>query len=195
MKRCATVERKTKETQISVSLNLDDNRQESVIDTGVNFFDHMLHQVSRHGRIYFNVQCKGDTYIDDHHTIEDIAISLGAAFKEAIGDAKGIQRFGHAYCPLDESLSRVVLDISGRASSHTALLMTHEKVGDMHVEMIPHFFTSFANSAQITIHVDQLKGENHHHMAESTFKAFGVALNAAVRIVHDDLPSTKGVLL
>eukprot|EP00834_Sanchytrium_tribonematis_P000868 NODE_17_length_48642_cov_1.199349.p32 type:complete len:196 gc:universal NODE_17_length_48642_cov_1.199349:14882-14295(-) len=194
MTRNATLKRDTKETSIEVALDLDDSSKESQISTGVHFFDHMLDQTRKHGRFFFFVLCRGDIQIDDHHTVEDVAISLGKVFKDALGDGKGIQRFGSATCPLDESLSRVVLDLSGRASSHVSLLMTNEKVGDLSTEMIPHFFNSFANAAQITIHVDQLKGSNHHHMAESTFKAFGLALRAAVTIIHNDMPSTKGLL-
>ncbi len=193
MKRCTQLERITKETKINVSMDFD-SKDKSSITTGVGFFDHMLDQLAKHSGIQIIVTCEGDTYIDDHHTIEDVSICLGQAFKKCLGTSKGIRRFGYAYCPLDESLSRAVVDISGRGYASTSLLMTHEKVGDMHVEMIPHFFSSFASAAQITIHIDQIKGSNHHHMVESSFKAFAVALKSAIEIVGSDMPSTKGII-
>eukprot|EP00128_Syssomonas_multiformis_P001799 Colp12_sorted_trinity150504_noHs@25995 len=194
MARQATISRKTKETDIHVSLNLD-GKGDSEINTGIGFFDHMLTALSKHSGFDLQITCKGDLHIDDHHSVEDCGLALGQAFKQALGDVKGITRFGHAYCPLDEALSRAVVDISGRPHASVDLGLKREMIGQLSTEMIPHFFESFATTAGITLHVDVLKGQNDHHRSESAFKATAVALKTAVkRTGSDDVPSTKGVL-
>lgn len=191
--RTANVERKTKETEISLVLNLD-GTGESRISTGVGFLDHMLTALSKHSRIDLTLNCEGDLHVDDHHTVEDCGIVLGQAFKAALGNLRGIARYGYAYAPLDESLSRAVVDISGRPFADINLNLQRENIGNLSCEMLPHFLSSFATSAAITLHVDVLKGKNDHHRAESAFKALALALRAAIKIEGTEIPSTKGVL-
>jgi len=194
--RSASVSRKTLETAISVDLKIDGNGKGSY-DTGVPFLEHMLDQISRHGLFDITVNCKGDTHIDDHHTVEDIGIALGSAFAEALGDRKGILRYGHAYVPLDEALSRVVIDFSGRPGLHFNAEFNRDKVGTYDVDLTSEFFQGFANHAKATLHMDVLRGENDHHKIETLFKAFGRALRVACSIderAADSMPSTKGVL-
>ncbi len=191
--RTATVERNTAETQITVSINLDGTGQ-GTIDTGVPFLDHMLDQIKRHGLIDMDIKCNGDTHIDDHHSVEDVGITLGQAFKQAIGNKKGIVRYGHFYAPLDESLSRAVVDISGRPGLHMDIPFTRAMIGTFDVDLFSEFFYGFVNHAMITVHLDNLKGKNSHHQIESTFKAFARALRMAVEYDEralDRLPSTK----
>lgn len=191
--RIASIERNTAETQIKVTINLDGTGM-GVINTGVPFLDHMLDQIKRHGLIDLDIQCIGDTYIDDHHSVEDVGITLGQAFKQAIGDKKGIVRYGHFYAPLDESLSRAVVDISGRPSLHMDIAFTRARVGNFDVDLLSEFFYGFVNHAMITVHLDNLKGKNTHHQIESAFKAFARALRMAVEYDQralDRLPSTK----
>ncbi|ELA09153.1 imidazoleglycerol-phosphate dehydratase [Moraxella macacae 0408225] len=191
--RVATVERITAETQISVSINLD-GKGDGNIDTGVPFLDHMLDQIKRHGLIDLDIKCSGDTHIDDHHSVEDVGITLGQAFKQAIGDKKGIVRYGHFYAPLDESLSRAVVDISGRPGLHMDIAFTRAMIGKFDVDLFSEFFYGFVNHAMITVHLDNLKGKNSHHQIESVFKAFARALRMAVEYdsrAKDRLPSTK----
>lgn len=191
--RTANIERKTKETDISLILNLD-GAGESVVNTGIGFLDHMLTALSKHGRIDLTLSCKGDLHIDDHHSVEDCGIVLGQAFKAALGDLRGIARYGYAYAPLDESLSRAVVDISGRPFADINLNLQRENIGNLSCEMLSHFLSSFATSAAITLHVDVLKGKNDHHRAESAFKALALALRVAIKREGTDIPSTKGVL-
>ena len=191
--RTANVERKTKETDISLILNLD-GAGESVVNTGIGFLDHMLTALSKHGRIDLTLSCKGDLHVDDHHSVEDCGIVLGQAFKAALGDLRGIARYGYAYAPLDESLSRAVVDISGRPFADINLNLQRENIGNLSCEMLPHFLSSFATSAAITLHVDVIKGKNDHHRAESAFKALALALRAAIKREGTDIPSTKGVI-
>lgn len=191
--RTANVERKTKETEISLFLNLD-GAGESGINTGIGFLDHMLTALSKHGRMDLTLTCKGDLHVDDHHSVEDCGIVLGQAFKAALGDLRGIARYGYAYAPLDESLSRAVVDISGRPFADIKLNLQREKIGTLSCEMLPHFLSSFATSAAVTLHVDVLKGKNDHHKAESAFKALALALRIAIKREGTDIPSTKGVL-
>ena len=191
--RRATVERKTKETDISLSVNIDGSGV-SEISTGIGFLDHMLTALSKHGRMDLTLSCKGDLHVDDHHSVEDCGIVLGQAVKAALGDLRGITRYGYAYAPLDESLSRAVVDISGRPFADVNLNLQRERIGNLSCEMLPHFFCSFATSASITLHVDVLKGKNDHHRAESAFKALALALRAAFKREGTDIPSTKGVL-
>lgn len=191
--RTANVERKTKETEISLVLNLD-GTGESDVSTGIGFLDHMLTALSKHGRIDLTLSCKGDLHVDDHHSVEDCGIVLGKAFKAALGDLRGIARYGYAYAPLDESLSRAVVDISGRPFADINLNLQREMIGNLSCEMLPHFLSSFATSAAITLHVDVLKGKNDHHRAESAFKALALALRAAIKREGTGIPSTKGVL-
>ncbi|KAJ1956271.1 imidazoleglycerol-phosphate dehydratase [Linderina pennispora] len=197
--RTATVSRKTNETDIHITLEIGslDSAAEQVIniDTGIGFLDHMYHALAKHGKWSLTLKCTGDLHIDDHHTAEDTAIALGMAFKQALGEPRGIRRFGHAYCPLDEALSRAVVDISGRPHASIDLGLKREMIGTLSCEMIPHVLESFATAAGITLHVDVLKGFNDHHRAESAFKALAVALREAVaRTGSNDVPSTKGVL-
>ncbi|OLY79870.1 Imidazoleglycerol-phosphate dehydratase [Smittium mucronatum] len=201
--RYAEVERKTNETSISVSLRLPSYPTQSSetpeqvisISTGIGFLDHMYHALAKHSKWSLDLKCVGDLEIDDHHTAEDTAIALGMAFKKALGEPRGIKRFGTAYCPLDESLSRAVVDISGRPYAFINIPFKRDMVGSLSTEMIPHVLSSFATSAHITIHVDNIRGENDHHKAESAFKALAVALREATSFTGDsDVPSTKGVL-
>ncbi|GAB5372711.1 hypothetical protein AAMO2058_001688400, partial [Amorphochlora amoebiformis] len=192
--RVGIINRKTKETTIFCKINLDGSGK-SNINTGIGFYDHMLTALSKHGRFDIDVKCKGDLHIDDHHTTEDVALALGSAFKKAIGDKKGITRFGSAMVPLDEALSRVVVDISGRPSAHVSLGFRRSCIGTMSTEMLEHAFESFAINAGVTLHVECLKGKNDHHRAESAFKAMARALRVAVsKDGFKDVPSTKGVL-
>eukprot|EP00160_Parvularia_atlantis_P016049 Unigene4893_Nuclearia_a/m.14964 Unigene4893_Nuclearia_a/g.14964 ORF Unigene4893_Nuclearia_a/g.14964 Unigene4893_Nuclearia_a/m.14964 type:complete len:200 (+) Unigene4893_Nuclearia_a:15-614(+) len=194
MARTATLARTTKETAISCTLTLDGTGVGDV-DTGIGFLDHMLQQLAKHSRMDLALKCKGDLHIDDHHTSEDCAIILGQTFDKALGERKGITRFGHAYAPLDEALSRAVVDISGRGHASIALGLRREKIGELSTEMIPHVLSSFATSAMLTLHVDVLKGENDHHRAESAFKALALAIKQAIKLDGtSDVPSTKGVL-
>ena len=194
--RIASVERNTLETQISISINLDGTGT-AKFDTGVPFLEHMLDQIARHGLIDMDVYCKGDLQIDDHHTVEDIGITLGKAFAQALGDKKGLFRYGHAYVPLDESLSRVVIDFSGRPGLYYDVEFNRAIIGSFDVDLFREFFQGFVNHAGITLHIDNLKGKNAHHIAETVFKAMGRALRMA--ITEDPrmagmMPSTKGVL-
>jgi imidazoleglycerol-phosphate dehydratase len=194
--RTAEVVRNTLETQITVSINLDGTGI-SQFRTGLGFLDHMLDQIARHGMMDINVNAKGDLHIDAHHTVEDIGITLGQAFAKAVGDKKGIRRYGHAYVPLDEALSRVVLDISGRPGLEFGCVFTRASIGEFDVDLVHEFFQGFVNHANVTLHIDNLKGHNAHHQAETIFKAFGRALRMAVE--HDSrmagiMPSTKGSL-
>jgi len=194
--RRATVNRNTLETQITASVNLD-GTGEFKADTGVPFLEHMMEQISRHGLIDLDIHCVGDTHIDDHHSVEDIGITLGQAFAQAVGDKKGIMRYGHAYCPLDEALSRVVIDFSGRPSLHMDVEFTRAAIGKLDTQLFWEFFQGFVNHAGITLHIDNIKGFNAHHQAETIFKAFGRALRFALEIdqrAADKMPSTKGVL-
>lgn len=192
--RTANIQRKTKETDISLYLSLDGSGT-SQINTGIGFLDHMLTALAKHARFDLTLTCQGDLHVDDHHSVEDCGIVLGQAFKEALGQPKGIARFGYAYAPLDESLSRAVVDISGRGFADVNLNLQREMIGNLSCEMLPHFLSSFASSAAITLHVDVLKGKNDHHRAESAFKALAQALRGAVkRDGTADVPSTKGVL-
>ena len=196
MNRSAKVLRKTKETDITVYLNLDGTGSSS-FDSGIGFLDHMLEQISRHGLFDLSIKAKGDLHIDAHHTVEDIGITFGQAFEKAIGDKLGIRRYGHAYVPLDEALSRVVLDISGRPGLDLNIDFTRAKIGEFDVDLIYEFFQGFTNHANITLHIDNIKGENAHHQAETVFKAFGRALRYAVEIdkkIKGVMPSTKGTL-
>ena len=193
--RRGSVRRDTKETQIEIELGLDETGAD--ICTGVGFFDHMLEQISRHGMVRLKVHAKGDLHIDAHHLVEDTGIALGTALREALGDKRGIVRYGHAYVPLDESLSRAVLDCSGRPGLTFVCSFTRENVGGMDTELVREFFQGFVNSAGVTLHLDNLRGENSHHQAESLFKAFGRALRMAVAFderAAGTVPSTKGVL-
>ncbi len=194
--RRATVSRDTLETQISVSINLDGSGQFSY-DTGIPFLEHMLEQVSRHGLIDMEITAKGDTHIDDHHTVEDIGITLGQAFRQALGDKEGIMRYGHAYVPLDEALSRVVIDFSGRPGIEYRVAFPRDRVGNFDVDLIHEFFQGFVNHAPATLHIDNLQGSNVHHIAETVFKAFGRAVRVAVsrdERMSGVIPSTKGSL-
>lgn len=194
--RTARVTRNTLETQITVSINLDGTGQfES--DTGVPFLDHMMDQIARHGLIDMEISAIGDLHIDDHHTVEDLGITLGQAFKQAVGDKKGIRRYGHAYVPLDEALSRVVIDFSGRPGLAMDVEFTRGRVGAFDVDLFSEFFHGFVNHAGVTLHIDNLKGKNTHHQAETIFKAFGRALRMALEVdqrAADIMPSTKGCL-
>lgn len=194
--RKATISRNTLETQITVSINLDGSG-ESRFETGVPFLDHMMDQIARHGLIDLDIVAKGDLHIDAHHTVEDIGITLGQAFNEAVGDKKGIVRYGHAYVPLDEALSRVVIDFSGRPGLEWHVPFTRGTVGGFDVDLFIEFFQGFINHAKVTLHVDNLRGKNTHHQAETIFKAFGRALRMA--LTSDErmagiMPSTKGSL-
>lgn len=191
-----TVERKTYETQISVSVDLT-AKAEANINTGIGFLDHMLEQIARHTQIYLEVNCQGDTHIDDHHSVEDIGITFGQAIAQAVGDKKGMTRYGHAYVPLDEALTRVVIDLSGRPGLHFYADFPTEKIGSFDTELVQEFFQGFANHALATIHIDNIRGINSHHIAETMFKAFARALRMALSTdakSADVVPSTKGVL-
>lgn len=194
--RIASVQRDTRETQISAAINLD-GTGEAKLNTGVPFFDHMLDQIARHGLIDLDITANGDLEIDAHHTLEDTGITLGQAFAKAIGDKRGIRRYGHSYAPLDEAMSRVVIDISGRPGLEYFVDYPRAMIGDFDVDLIFEFFQGFVNHAGVTIHIDNLRGRNAHHVAETIFKAFGRALRIAAEIdprVGDVLPSTKGAL-
>ena len=194
--RTAEIKRDTLETRIAVSINLD-GTGECSLDTGLPFLEHMLDQVARHGLVDLSIQAEGDLEIDAHHTVEDIGITLGQALNEAIGDRKGIRRYGHAYVPLDEALSRVVIDFSGRPGLEFGVDFKRAMVGDFDVDLFHEFFQGLVNHAKITLHVDNLKGENAHHQIETVFKAFGRALRMAVEIdpgMGGITPSTKGSL-
>ena len=196
MARSASIERNTLETQISVSIDLDGSGV-SRLDTGVPFLEHMLDQIARHGMIDLEIAAQGDLHIDAHHTVEDLGISLGQAFAAAVGDKKGIRRYGHAYVPLDEALSRVVLDLSGRPGLVFSVSFARGTVGDFDVDLFHEFFQGFVNHAGVTLHVDNLRGSNAHHQAETVFKAFGRALRMAIEPdarLGDVIPSTKGSL-
>lgn len=212
--RSATITRNTNETKIEIALSLDGGNvelpgqhvatsgevqstttQDISVDTGVGFLNHMLHALAKHGGWSLRLHCQGDLDIDDHHTSEDCGIALGEAFKEALGPVRGVKRFGYAYAPLDEALSRAVVDLSNRPYSVTELGLKREKIGDLSTEMIPHVLYSFAQAAGITIHVDCLRGNNDHHRAESAFKALAIAIRQATSFTGtDEVPSTKGVL-
>ena len=193
--RTAEVRRETKETQISVRLDLDGSGA-AKLDTGVPFLDHMLDQVARHGLFDLTIEAKGDLHIDAHHVVEDIGITFGQAFARAIGDKSGIYRYGHAFVPLDEALSRVVVDLSGRPGLSFEIAFTRARIGEFDVDLIHEFFQGFVNHANVTLHVDNLKGDNAHHQAETAFKAFGRALRMAVErdARTQGVPSTKGSL-
>ncbi len=195
--RTAHVVRNTSETQIEIALNLDGTGV-AQLDSGVPFLDHMLDQIARHGLIDLTVKARGDTHIDDHHTVEDIGIALGQAFAQAVGDKKGMVRYGHAYVPLDEALSRVVIDFSGRPGLELHVPFTRARVGNFDVDLTGEFFHGFVNHAQVTLHIDNLRGVNAHHQIETVFKAFGRALRMAVAIdarAADTVASTKGTLV
>jgi imidazoleglycerol-phosphate dehydratase len=194
--RKSTVQRDTLETQITASVSLDGTGV-STLATGVAFLEHMLDQVARHGMVDLDIQAKGDLHIDAHHTVEDIGITLGQAFNEALGDKKGIRRYGHAYVPLDEALSRVVIDFSGRPGLEYNVDFTRSRIGEFDVDLFREFFQGFVNHAKATVHIDNLRGVNAHHIAETVFKAFGRAVRMAMEMdtrMQDILPSTKGSL-
>ena len=196
MARSARTERNTLETQITVSLELD-GAGVSHLDTGVPFLEHMLDQVARHGLADLEIVAKGDLHIDAHHTVEDVGITLGQAFAAAVGDKKGIRRYGHAYVPLDEALSRVVIDLSGRPGLEFGVNFTRSVIGGFDVDLFHEFFQGFVNHAGVTLHIDNLRGVNAHHQAETIFKAFGRALRMAIEPderLGDMVPSTKGSL-
>ena len=194
--RTARVSRDTKETQVSVSLDLDGSGV-AELEIGLLFLEHMLDQVARHGLIDIKIQAQGDLYIDAHHTVEDVGITLGQALREALGDKRGLRRYGHAYVPLDEALSRVVVDLSGRPGLTYEIDFPRARVGDFDVDLFFEFFQGFINHALCTVHVDNIRGRNAHHIIETVFKAFGRALRQAVELdprMRDQLPSTKGSL-
>ena len=194
--RSAKKERNTLETQISVYVNLDGSGKR-VFNTGLPFLEHMLDQIARHGMFDIDIQATGDLEIDAHHTVEDIGITLGQAFAEAVGDKKGIRRYGHAYVPLDEALSRVVVDFSGRPGLEYSVNFSRSSVGDFDVDLFFEFFQGFVNHAMVTLHVENLKGHNSHHQIETVFKAFGRALRNALEEdprMLNQMPSTKGTL-
>lgn len=194
--RTAKIERNTLETQIKLEINLDGEGKAS-LKTGVPFFEHMLDQIARHGMIDLTINAQGDTHIDDHHTVEDIGIAFGQAMRQAVGDKTGIQRYGHAYVPLDESLSRVVIDLSGRPGLVFNADFTRAQIGQFETELVAEFFQGFVNHAQATLHIDNIRGKNAHHQAETIFKAFGRALRMALSEdarMAGKMPSTKGSL-
>ena len=194
--RTASVKRDTLETQIAVSIDLDGSGT-GKFDTGVPFLEHMMDQIARHGMIDLDVLCKGDTEIDDHHTVEDIGITLGQAFSQALGDKKGLTRYGHAYVPLDEALSRVVIDFSGRPGLEFHIDFVRPRVGSFDVDLFYEFFQGFVNHANATLHIDNIRGKNEHHKIETVFKAFGRALRMAITPdprMAGVMPSTKGTL-
>jgi len=196
LSRCADVVRHTAETQIRVVLDLDGSGK-SRLSTGIGFFDHMLDQIARHGLIDLDIQVQGDLHIDGHHTVEDVGITLGQAVAQAVGDKKGLRRYGHAYVPLDEALSRVVVDFSGRPGLHMNVPFTAGMVGAFDTQLTFEFFQGFVNHAGVTLHIDNLKGINAHHQAETVFKAFARAVRMALEIdprMGDAIPSTKGSL-
>ena len=194
--RTADVQRDTKETQIRVQLNLD-GTGESVLATGIGFFDHMLDQIARHGLIDLDIAAQGDLHIDGHHTVEDVGITMGQAMAAAVGDKKGLRRYGHAYVPLDEALSRVVVDFSGRPGLHMRVAFKSGMVGTLDTQLVYEFFQGFVNHAGVSLHIDNLHGENAHHQCETIFKAFARALRMALEIdprAAGVIPSTKGSL-
>jgi imidazoleglycerol-phosphate dehydratase len=194
--RTAKIERNTLETQIQIAVNLD-GEGIAKLKTGVPFFEHMLDQIARHGMIDLEITALGDHHIDDHHTVEDVGITLGQAIDQAVGDKKGITRYGHAYVPLDEALSRVVIDLSGRPGLVFNADFTREKIGQFETELVFEFFQGFVNHAKATVHIDCLRGHNSHHQAETIFKAFGRALRMALapdERMAGKMPSTKGSL-
>ena len=194
--RTASIERNTRETQIRVEINLDGSG-ESRLSRGIPFLDHMLDQVARHGLIDLSVHADGDRHIDDHHTVEDIGISLGMAFDKAVGDKKGLIRYGHSYVPLDEALSRVVVDLSGRPGLEYFIDFPRARIGEFDVDLFREFFQGFVNHAKVSLHIDNLRGRNAHHIIETVFKAFGRALRIACtrdERLGDVMPSTKGSL-
>jgi imidazoleglycerol-phosphate dehydratase len=194
--RTAEVSRNTLETQIKVSINLDGTGL-SKLSSGLGFLDHMMDQIARHGMMDIHVEATGDLHIDAHHTVEDIGITLGQAFAKAVGDKKGLRRYGHAYVPLDEALSRVVLDLSGRPGMEFGVEFKRAQIGEFDVDLIHEFFQGFVNHALVTLHIDNLRGENAHHQAETIFKAFGRALRMASELdtrMAGIMPSTKGSL-
>jgi imidazoleglycerol-phosphate dehydratase len=194
--RIAEVSRNTLETQIKVSINLDGSGL-SKLSSGLGFLDHMIDQIARHGMMDIHVEATGDLHIDAHHTVEDIGITLGQAFAKAVGDKKGLRRYGHAYVPLDEALSRVVLDLSGRPGMEFGVEFKRAQIGEFDVDLIHEFFQGFVNHALVTLHIDNLRGENAHHQAETIFKAFGRALRMASELdtrMAGIMPSTKGSL-
>jgi len=194
--RTATVKRDTLETRIEVTLNLDGSGK-SEFNTGIPFLEHMLDQVARHGLLDLWIQAEGDLHIDAHHTVEDVGITLGQAFAQAVGDKKGIRRYGHAYVPLDEALSRVVIDFSGRPGLEYGVDFPRARIGDFDVDLFGEFFQGFVNHAKVTLHIDAIRGNNAHHIAETIFKAFGRALRMALEFdprMEGIMPSTKGSL-
>lgn len=194
--RQAQVVRNTLETQITVQINLDGSGR-AALSTGIGFFDHMLDQVARHGLMDLEIQAKGDLHIDAHHTVEDVGITLGQAFAKAVGAKVGLRRYGHAYVPLDEALSRVVVDLSGRPGLEYDINFTRSLIGEFDVDLTREFFQGFVNHALLSLHIDNLKGRNAHHQAETVFKAFGRALRMAVEPdprMQGQMPSTKGTL-
>ncbi|MFM8864963.1 MAG: imidazoleglycerol-phosphate dehydratase HisB [Limnohabitans sp.] len=196
LNRTAEVTRKTAETRIRVAVHLDGTGQ-SKLATGIGFLDHMIDQIARHGLIDLDIECEGDLHIDGHHTVEDIGITLGQAFAQAVGDKKGIRRYGHAYVPLDEALSRVVIDFSGRPGLHMDVRFTSGMIGALDTQLVYEFFQGFVNHAGVTLHIDNLKGHNAHHQCETIFKAFARALRAALELdprAAGVIPSTKGSL-
>ena len=194
--RIAEIARNTKETQIRVRVNLDGSGA-ATLATGIGFFDHMLDQVARHGLIDLHIECDGDLHIDGHHTVEDVGITFGQAVRQAVGDKTGITRYGHSYVPLDEALSRVVIDFSGRPGLVTDVNFTSGMIGTFDTQLLHEFFQGFVNHAFVTLHIDNLKGVNAHHQAETIFKAFGRALRMALTLdprAAGQIPSTKGSL-
>lgn len=194
--RTAIVERHTAETRVRVELNLDGTGK-SQLQSGIGFLDHMLEQIARHGMIDLHIHCQGDLHIDGHHTVEDIGITLGQAFSKAVGDKRGIYRYGHAYVPLDEALSRVVIDFSGRPGLHMNVQFTAASIGQLDTQLVFEFFQGFVNHAGVTLHIDNLKGFNAHHQCETIFKAFARAVRFALQRdaqMAGIIPSTKGAL-
>ncbi|MFP4598854.1 MAG: imidazoleglycerol-phosphate dehydratase HisB [Persicimonas sp.] len=192
--RKSRIQRTTRETDINLVLGLDGDGMAD-IDTGIGFYDHMLTALARHGRFDLELTCDGDLEVDDHHTVEDCALALGRGFHDALGDRRGIERFGHAYAPLDEALARAVVDLSGRPYSVVELGLRREALGGLACENVAHVFRSFATEARAAVHIDVLRGDNDHHRAEAAFKAFAIALRKAVALSgRDEVPSTKGVL-
>ena len=194
--RIATITRNTRETQITATVNLD-GRGDSKLDSGIPFLDHMMDQIARHGMIDIELKATGDLHIDAHHTVEDIGITLGMAISKAVGDKVGIRRYGHAYVPLDEALSRVVIDLSGRPGLSYHVNFTRARVGELDVDLFIEFFQGFVNHALCTLHIDNIRGVNSHHQAETVFKAFGRALRMACEVdarAAGIMPSTKGSL-
>lgn len=192
--RIAEVRRQTAETKIELSLELDGSGQ-SIIRTGIGFFDHMLTSLAKHARWNLRLECQGDLEVDDHHTVEDCGLAIGMALDQALGERRGIARFAHAYAPLDEALVRSVLDLSGRGGAWVALPLGRESIGSLSCENVPHFFRSLASTARLTLHLDLIRGENAHHIAEAAFKSFALAIRSAVSLDGGEaIPSTKGSL-